>query len=679
MRTEEPFKGLRLVWCGARRWAWLLLFLGFFAGRGLHAAPGGGGLGELPTLPGSGDSAALQQQATFPEAGDELQNEAEPVRWALWAARGTHWSTGTAPELLNEQIAFWEGLVASYPQSLKAKEHLAFLYGLKGEQTGQKSWREAELLLLTQVVQEQLAVGRITSTDRLRLALVSLGDLERARSTFAPLVAAQGVPPREHYLATLDMAQALWQLGAREEAFALFERAIAERPEACEEAVIRYATALLAGERPQRVLELVESYAPEDRLVLPPLAFLRLEARKKLGLDPGDAEKEVQKVKELLSSLAVGGGLRKPEGLNVKATFSHTVAQDDCRVQDYHWLWIDPWGSFFYTYAVNFAEVLYNEARGEPWSAIAAVAWTVRNRALGRLAGVWTASGQWAGISCDSYPGGWYSHGECATLPPGDYQPQYWDLSRWYCCALHGGTLSVGAPTWQFNDTHYPWEDLKWTALQYMVWYVLNGVMPDMSQPKTGGEEIGWVPYGVSGCFVNCVGSLPPNDWRRRLPGCLNGSNVFHFNANGAFEFRNHYYQAQNAAGCKQERGTVCQGVNYFWNRLNHLAVGKTDPFWDYSKVTGCAADPDTPWANAWLTVWVEDPPNTGNWQWVGVTVASQDYGGPCQINGQNFGRYRKFELQLPRKYRTGSWRFKFQVADLDDGNEVTEWVSVRY
>ncbi|MFN3412432.1 MAG: tetratricopeptide repeat protein [Thermoanaerobaculum sp.] len=612
------------------------------------------------------------------EGDGVLESEPEPVRWALVEAQGTHFTPATDPGLLADQIVLWEGLVASYPESVKAKEQLAFFYGLKGQQTGEISWTKAELLLVTQLAQEQLARGRVTFTDRLRLALVRLGDEARARATFAPLVAASGVTARERYLATVDMAQTLWELGAKEDAFALFERAIAERPEACEEAVIRYATALIAAQRPQRALELVEGYAPEDRLVLPPLAYLRLEARRKLGLDTGEAEKEVQRVRELLNSFVVGGGLQRPAGLEVRATFAHSVAQDDCRQQDYHWLWIDPWGSFFYTYAVNFAEVLYNEARGEPWSAIAAVAWTVRNRALGRLSGVWTASGQWAGISCDSYPGGWYSHGNCATLPPGDYQQQYWDLSRWYCCALHGGTLSVGATTWQFNDTHYPWDDLKWTALQYMVWYVLNGVMPDMSQPRSGGEEIGWVPYGVSGCFVNCVGQLPPNDWRRRLPGCLDGSNVFHFNANGAFEFRNHPYQAGNAANCKQERGQVCGSVNYFWNRLNHLPVGKTDPFWDYTNITGCAADPDAPWEIVNVSVWVEDPPNSGSWQWVGFGVASQDYGGPCQINGQNFGRYRKFQLQLPRKYRTGSWRFKFRVPDVDEGREATEWVSVR-
>jgi hypothetical protein len=293
---------------------------------------------------------------------------------------------------------------------------------------------------------------------------------------------------------------------------------------------------------------------------------------------------------------------------------------------------------------------------------------------------VWTSSGDWAGISRDSYPGGWYSHSTCSALPCGDYHPQFCDLSRWYCCAIHGGKLSVGALQWQFNDTHVPWYDLQQTAIHYAAFYVMNGLAPDMSQPGPGNP--GWVPPGVSGCFVGCPQPLPgPN--QRRLAWCLYGSNSFDTNPNGAMEFRSSYYPAQNAADCKQPKGTVCPGgQNYFWNRLNHQPVGKNDPFWDYSKVTGCAADPDTPWDTVDVEIWVEDPPNSRSWNFLGRVGASEDYGGTCQINGKNYGRYRKFKLSLPSKYRIGSWSFRFRVWDTwpskNSPEGFYEWVALR-
>ncbi len=407
--------------------------------------------------------------------------------------------------------------------------------------------------------------------------------------------------------------------------------------------------------------------------------MIRLEARRALALPTEDAEAEIEDIQETFRHLPLGGGWQGGTMASAQGPpWRHSSPDDECRTKDYRSLWVDQWSAWFYAYTVNFAEVLYNEARGEPWGAIAAVAWTVRNRALQPLPGAWTTSGGCAGVSCDSYPGGYYSRGTCASLPCGDYNQQNCDLSRWYCCVLHGGTLAPGVDQWQFNDTHVPWLDLQATALQYAAYWVLNGRVPDMTQPGGSG---GWIPPGVSGCLVGCPS---PTLEGRRLSWCSNGFNIAHANPNGAMEFRSYSYTPEIFANCKQLKGFVCTpSGNYFWNRLNSTPLGKNDPHWDYSKLRGCAADPDTPWDFVNVDMWVEDPPNRGSWVFLGRAMAALDSGGACQINGRNFGRYRKFELGLPSKYRTGSWRFSFKVYDTSPHQSYPEssfeWVSVRY
>lgn len=627
--------------------------------------------GTLPALPPTGG-----------QPGPENPEVPPAVQQALEAARLLHLSPGKNPALVDTQVALWEELVRSYPESLLAKEQLAVAYDVKFQQTSDTTWAEKQLPLWQEVLEARLKEGKTLPTDRLRRVLVALGDPQKLQDTLRPLL-SRPLSPRHRYLATVDLAQGLWDLGRQEDAFALFEQAIRERPEACEEAVVRYAAALLAGGRPRRALELTEAYAAEDRMALPPLAFLRRQALSALGLPTQEADAEITRVKGLWESLPVGGHFRSSPQVEALGgpPWAHNVPDDDCRVKDSTWLWCDQWSACFQAFTVNVAEVLYNEARGENWAAITAAAWTVRNRALGRLSGVWTASGEWAGISCDSYPGGWYSHATCSAFPCGDYHPQFCDLSRWYCCAIHGGTLSVGGAQWQFNDTHVPWYDLQKTAIHYAAFYVMNGLAPDMSQPGAGDPPPGWIPPGVSGCFVGCP--LAPNgSSQRRLPWCLYGSNFFDPNPNGAMEFRSQPYPAQNAANCKQPKGTVCGGQNYFWNRKNHPPVGTNDPFWDSSKVTGCAADPDTPWDTADVDIWVEDPPNSGSWRSLGRVGAFSDDGGTCTINGVAYGRYRKFQLTLPSRYRTGSWRFRFRVWDTWPSKQNPEgsyeWVALR-
>lgn len=630
---------------------------------------------------GSGGSRLLALPAPGSQPFPTKVEPPPPVAEALEAAKLLHLSPEKDPALVDTQVVLWEGLAAAYRGEDDVKEQLALTYMVKLEQTHDPRWAARALSLWEELLASRSREGKRLPTDHLRRVLVFLKDAGRLEATLKPLVTGSDLSPRDRYLATVDLAQGLVELGQQEEAFALFERAIRERPEACEEAVIRYAKALLAAGRPQRALELAEWYAPEDRLALPPLAFVRLEALKALGLPTQEAEAEVARLKALWEALPVGGHFRS--GRQAQAfggpPWAHNLPDDDCRLKDYTWLWCDQWSACFPAFTVNFAEVLYNEARGENWASITATAWVVRNRALGRLSGVWTASGQWAGSSCDSYPGGWYSHSTCAGLPCGDDHPQFCDLSRWYCCAIHGGTVSVGSDQWQFNDTHVPWSDLQNTGIHYAAFYVMNGLAPDMSQPGSG--HAGWVPPGVSGCSVGCP-VAPEGSPQRRLPWCLYGSNVFDANPNGAMEFRDHEYQPPIWADCKQPKGTVCGGRNFFWNRLNHQPVGRNDPFWDFSKVTGCAADPDTPWEVVDVDIWVEDPPNSGSWRSLGRVSAGGDYGGPCQINGKNYGRWRKFSLPLPTKYRTGSWRFRFRVWDTwpskGSPEGFFEWVALR-
>jgi hypothetical protein len=198
---------------------------------------------------------------------------------------------------------------------------------------------------------------------------------------------------------------------------------------------------------------------------------------------------------------------------------------------------------------VNLAEIMYNEARGEGLGVQDAVGWTVRDRAL-------------QGVSCDSYKGGVNSTTCRSSLPCSDGQDSTrCNLSRYYCCAEHGGTLTVGSSHSQFNDAHVTLQSLLDSGVFYEARYVWWGKVPD---PTTG--------YGpTTGCVVGCS-----ND-----NYCSGSPNYFNPSPNGPMEYLGYNY-CTAASSCKTYKGNVCggntratscssggTGDNYFWNRLN--------------------------------------------------------------------------------------------------------------
>lgn len=299
---------------------------------------------------------------------------------------------------------------------------------------------------------------------------------------------------------------------------------------------------------------------------------------------------------------------------------------------------------------MNLAEVLYNEARGERRGAQSAVAWSVRDRALEALRGVWNGNGSFAGTSCDSYPGGFYSQSTCAGLPCNDVNQVNCNLSRWYCCAIHGGKTTLGGSQLQYNDEHVDWPTLAATGLPDLALWVENGNIPDTSSM--------WAPPGVYNCYIGCNSPYP---W------CNTGSNIADGSPNGAMEYRSGSYTAGVSFGllsdCKQlawdpegrYRGFVCGGVNYFWNRLDHSAVGRLDSV-TRTLASGCSADPDTPWQTNFVDIYVDGAPGTGSY--LGRVPADKNYYGGCTINGQNYGYNRGFTFTLPSQYQTGTHSF---------------------
>lgn len=165
----------------------------------------------------------------------------------------------------------------------------------------------------------------------------------------------------------------------------------------------------------------------------------------------------------------------------------HTEYSDDCRTQNSTSCIPDPNGvDCWTTPAINLAEIIYNEARGETRGAQAMVGWTVRNRAFQSLK---TPS------SCGTYPGaqgGGTVTTDCRnTVPFSD--PNFPQESTRYCCAMHGGQVYWGTSGFQFSDEHVPFDTLRSGGFINMAFRILNGWVLDMSNP-------GWRPSGISGC-----------------------------------------------------------------------------------------------------------------------------------------------------------------------------------
>jgi hypothetical protein len=250
-----------------------------------------------------------------------------------------------------------------------------------------------------------------------------------------------------------------------------------------------------------------------------------------------------------------GGGWVAAVGANIDDetmnVYEHTQNSDDCRTQDRTCL-VDPFNpnQCFTTDGVNWAEVMFNEARGETIGAQAMVGWTIRNRA-------------YQGLSCDSYPGaqgGGTVTRDCReNVPCSD--PDFCDDSKRVCCVIHGGQFRLGTSGYQFNDEHVDMVTLSLEGFLTRAWHLAEGRLLDMSNP-------GWKPSGISGC----PNPLTCGTETSGGPLCTSGFNITELpSAGGPMEFRNRAY-TPDVSSCKRVTGFICgdtndQYNNYFWNR----------------------------------------------------------------------------------------------------------------
>ena len=239
-----------------------------------------------------------------------------------------------------------------------------------------------------------------------------------------------------------------------------------------------------------------------------------------------------------------------------KTQYSHNSSTDDCRAPGSPSACInDGLGRCWFYFAVNLAELMYNEARSERKGAQDLVGWTVRNRAL-------------QGVSCDAYVGG-IGYSSCRTsLPCSSGNPAVCDLSKWYCCVMHGATTTVGTLQEQFDDGHVAISNLVSSGLLDRMADLVDGRAPDISS--------GFIPPGISGCNTSCD-----------VSHCTAGYNNFDPSPLGPMEYLPKDYCAKRREGssqCKKYKANVCGqsssppagvcgtttlgGDNFFWNRL---------------------------------------------------------------------------------------------------------------
>jgi hypothetical protein len=253
-------------------------------------------------------------------------------------------------------------------------------------------------------------------------------------------------------------------------------------------------------------------------------------------------------------------------GINIDDDSSareHIEASDDCRIHDTRPVYTvcsTDGCTKYYAHAVNLAEVMYNEARGESnLGAIDMVGWTVRNRAFMGLHN--------DRVSCDSYPGdvNWHTScpaefqpcRPCSSLPCNQDTPDFCtnNNTKWYCCAIHGGQTQVGTSGYQFNDEHVSFDDLYYNSgLLVEAAWIMSNYIPEVSSGHT--------PSGAYNCVIKCENSASDACFFLNGPGCCRVStpplDAFSTAApKGPIEFRSSDYCAP-AQSCKRYMGDFC-------------------------------------------------------------------------------------------------------------------------
>lgn len=457
----------------------------------------------------------------------------------------SHGLSGDYREKIENDLRKWQQQVDQDPTSQEALVGLARQLTIAAEATQNVDYRKEAVLTYMRAADLAHKTGRILYTREISELLLTLADKVTLDQFFQHLLSGSGERHGERYVALVDYADALFHFDDPD-AGRHFDEAIRIFPENNIEAYNRYAQHLLDRGMNQEALDLLNQLSPEKRIRARIPAFLRKQALELLHLDTTSADEEINAIRQRSTNDVTGRptSARQQKDPNIRGLFdhfSHNSSTDDCRAPSSPSDCVDDGlGTCWYYFTVNLAEVLYNESRAERVGAQDMVGWTVRNRAL-------------QGIGCDSYPGGVNS--SCRSVVPcSSGNPSACNLSRWYCCAVHGGTTTVGAIHYQFNDQHVPISSLVATSLIYRASDIINGRAPDIST--------GFIPPGISGCNLSCDVSY-----------CSSGYNNFDPSPNGPMEYRAHNYCAA-AATCKTYKKNVCGQLGAPGNTCTHTNVG---------------------------------------------------------------------------------------------------------
>jgi tetratricopeptide (TPR) repeat protein len=414
-----------------------------------------------------GGAGAFQSRDSARELLDDLRRAAEP---------GPPGSKARESALSELGDGIWTYLSTGFPASSESDDLNAL--------------RREALDSYLAAAELAIAEGRVRHSKRIMELAIALGDRESLDALFPEYIRAAN-DEGERYVALIDLAEGLSRLGDRA-ADTYFRRAINMRkPIDSVEAHMRYAQHLLRSNDPRSALDVLDRFSRDERLLFWNVALLRQRIMQELGVDTGEVDAEINEIRRLLQSAPGVGPIPKPGarkssslrnriGLQTALAveeFFHMPAFDDSRGPNANFFLQAPSGSIFAPWLIGLAEVIYNEARGEPLGGQIAVGWAIRNRAMINMNG------------CDFYPGA-EGHGGVATCraatPPGP-QPEFADLARRYSCVTHGGLTSVGAPHSQMNDGHVPLGELEATSLLIVAYYVvadLTGDITTQSQPS---------------------------------------------------------------------------------------------------------------------------------------------------------------------------------------------------
>lgn len=418
--------------------------------------------------------------------------------------------------------------------------------------------------------------GRIRYTDRVAELAHDLGDRTMLDSVFRQFLAVRS-DERNRYLALFDYGRALAKFGDQAAADRQFIEAITLRPDREDGFGARMAFAFHLRDtgRPQQALDVLREFDEEDRKHHLSLALLRQELMHAVGVDTAAVDNEMDEMRERLSSATGLGPIAKLSasspgiarntlGLAEAGAFAHTNPLDDSRIMS-GWLTPNFGLSYYSAMVVNAAEVIYNEARGEPPLARRTVAWSIRNRANQAMS------------PCDAYYGAqggpWTS--TCRTYTPNGPQAEPWRVAanKAFSCVVHGGTYIPGQSTQQMNAAHEDIFTLYVDGHLDLIIDVLNGFVPD--------------PVGGYWAWPEQEVILIQDPWDPSIiyPQWITIYNTWSGNPEGAQEWRNFNYCAQQLpAMCKVAVGNVhgdqphtlptCPGSNppmtgdnFFWRR----------------------------------------------------------------------------------------------------------------